>query len=126
MDYTSTQWDSDEEDETESEDEEPVFAARRPVAVMQAKPGSVPPAPSRPGFPTPQSRQQQQPSPAPRQQVKTVISKPLNDDDDDDDDDWLDSDRYCLYFFKVIVVIQNSANVFFSPAYHEVHTNLPL
>ncbi|XP_060561608.1 cilium assembly protein DZIP1L-like isoform X2 [Ruditapes philippinarum] len=93
VDYTSTQWDSDdEEDETESE-EEPVFASRRPVAVMQAKPGSVPPAPSRPGFPTPQSRQQQQqqPSPAPRQQVKTVISKPLNDDDEDDDD-WLDSD----------------------------------
>ncbi|XP_053404579.1 cilium assembly protein DZIP1L-like isoform X4 [Mercenaria mercenaria] len=91
VDYTSTQWDSDDE-ETESEDEEPAFAPRGPVTVMQARPGAVPPSPSRPGFPTPQSRQpqQQQPSPAPRQQVKTVISKPL--DDVDDDDDWLDSD----------------------------------
>lgn len=96
VDYTSTQWDSDEEEtETEDEEEEPAFVRRAPVSVTPARPGAVPPSPSRPGFPTPQARQQQpqqqQPSPAPRQQVKTIVSKPL-DEIDDEDDDWLDSD----------------------------------
>ncbi|WAR28897.1 DZI1L-like protein, partial [Mya arenaria] len=73
--YTSTQWDS-EEDESESDEEGPAFT----------------PVPSRPGFPTPQSRQAQ-PAPAPRSQPKTIQSKPLQADDDDDEDDWLESDR---------------------------------
>lgn len=98
VDYTSTQWDSDEY-ETESE-EEPAFQPR--VIMSQPKPGAAPPsvggtaqAPARPGFPTPQSRPQQ-PTAAPRtpqqqqQQVRTIISKSL---DDDDDDEWMDSDR---------------------------------
>ncbi|XP_052784003.1 cilium assembly protein DZIP1L-like isoform X2 [Mya arenaria] len=72
--YTSTQWDS-EEDESESDEEGPAFT----------------PVPSRPGFPTPQSRQAQ-PAPAPRSQPKTIQSKPLQADDDDDEDDWLESD----------------------------------
>lgn len=91
VEYTSTQWSSDEE-ESETEFDEPAFARRGPIAVTQARPGAVPPSPNRPpGFSGPQTRQQQQPSPAPRQQVKTVISKPL--DDLDDDDNWLDSER---------------------------------
>ena len=78
--YTSTQWDSDDDDFDSEDDSEPAFAPR---------------GPSRPGFPQPQKRQapppqQQHPSPAPRQQVKTITSKPLQVDDDDD---WNDSDR---------------------------------
>ena len=95
VDYTSTQWDSDDDEEESDIDEEPAFASRSgPRMVSQARLGSVPPNPSRPGLPTPQARPEQpqrQPSPAPRQQVKTVVSKPLQDFDDDDD--WLDSER---------------------------------
>ncbi|KAL4220080.1 Zinc finger protein dzip1 [Mactra antiquata] len=93
VEYTSTQWSSNEE-ETESEDEQPAFSRRGPIAVTQARPGAVPPSPNRQGptgAPTRPQQQQQQPSPAPRQQVKTVVSKPL-EDLDVDDDDWLDSD----------------------------------
>ncbi|XP_052217759.1 cilium assembly protein DZIP1L-like isoform X1 [Dreissena polymorpha] len=81
--YTSTQWDSDEETETESE-EEPAFV-RAPNVIMSG------PAPSRPGFPTPQSRPQQQPSPAPRTPTRAApVTKPVVEDDDDDD--WMDSE----------------------------------
>lgn len=98
--YTSTQWDSDEF-ETDSEEEEPAFQPRAKVIMSQPRPGSSAPragapSPSRPGYPSPQSRQQQ-PTAAPRtpqqqqqQQVRTIMSKSL--EDVDDDDDWLETD----------------------------------
>lgn len=98
VEYTSTQWDSDEYETDSEEETEPAFHPRGQVIMSGPRPGSASSAqpPPRPGFPTPQSRQQQ-PTAAPRtqqqqqqQQVRTIMSKTL--DDVDDDDDWLDSD----------------------------------
>ena len=119
VDYTSTQWDSDEF-ETDSEEETPAFQSRGQVIMSQPLSGAAPPRvgvpaqssaqpPTRPGFPTPQSRQQQ-PTAAPRtqqqqqQQVRTIMSKSL----DDVDDDWLDSERYCLVMFLSFFARLNS------------------
>lgn len=73
IDWTSTQWDS-EEDEEESEDDQPVF---QQVPRVTASPARQP-------QPIQQPRNQTLPVAAPRSQV--IMSKPLANDEDDWDD----------------------------------------
>ncbi|KAK3094724.1 hypothetical protein FSP39_005449 [Pinctada imbricata] len=79
LEFTSTQWDSDEEEETEEDDDDSQPAFQR-VPRVQSRPPPVTAGHGRPS---------QHPSPAPRQTPQSRTAAALQDDDDDD---WDDSD----------------------------------
>ncbi|KAK3586230.1 hypothetical protein CHS0354_014051 [Potamilus streckersoni] len=84
--YTSTQWDSD--DDEEDSDDEPAFKK-----VPQVRPVVVSPARSVPSGQSINLNASASTMPRSQPQVKTIVSKPLKSKsaDEDDDDDWDDS-----------------------------------